>query len=287
MAFSVGIGIVTCNRRAILSDTIDQVRAFTRQPNAALVVADDGSRDGTLDMLRGKRVPVITGVNMGIAWNKNRALFMLADMLECETVILLEDDTQPNRAGSEAAWIEAAHRWGHVNFAADWVEQHFLSGAGTVEDPVHSYMITAQCCAYSRAALMAGGYFDPRFKGFGYEHVEHTHRLVRAGFGGTIVRVDDEERGQYVLIKGDLTVVSSQSYYEEKDEQRNLHLARELMGQQGERPPWGNDAEFHQFRSEIESTWRNGLDMFRLTPVEISQPRTPEPELLSRLFYGW
>lgn len=96
MAFSVGIGIVTCNRRAILSDTIDQVRAFTRQPNAALVVADDGSRDGTLDMLRGKRVPVITGVNMGIAWNKNRALFMLADMLECETVILLEDDTQPN-----------------------------------------------------------------------------------------------------------------------------------------------------------------------------------------------
>ena len=61
MSFPVGIGIVTYNRRAILSDTIDQVRAFTRQPNAALVVADDGSSDGTLGMLRDNKVPVITG----------------------------------------------------------------------------------------------------------------------------------------------------------------------------------------------------------------------------------
>ena len=62
MSFPVGIGIVTYNRRAILSDTIDQVRAFTRQPNAALVVADDGSSDGTWGMLRDKQVPAITGV---------------------------------------------------------------------------------------------------------------------------------------------------------------------------------------------------------------------------------
>ena len=93
MPFSVGIGIVTYNRKDILNDTIDRVRAFTRQPDAALVVADDGSTDGTLAMLRDKQVPVITGVNMGIAWNKNRALFLLSHMLDCETVILLEDDT--------------------------------------------------------------------------------------------------------------------------------------------------------------------------------------------------
>jgi glycosyltransferase involved in cell wall biosynthesis len=48
MSFKVGIGIVTYNRREILSDTIDKVRAFTHQPDAALVVADDGSSDGTL-----------------------------------------------------------------------------------------------------------------------------------------------------------------------------------------------------------------------------------------------
>ena len=130
MSFPVGIGIVTYNRKAILSDTINQVRALTRQPNAALVVADDGSTDGTLAMLRDKQVPVVTGVNMGIAWNKNRALFTLSHMLECETVILLEDDTMPNRSGWEAVWIQAAQRWGHVNFAGDWMQQYFLSGSG-------------------------------------------------------------------------------------------------------------------------------------------------------------
>ena len=134
MSFTVGIGIVTYNRKEIVSDTIDKVRAFTRQPNAALVVADDGSSDGTLAMLRDKQVPVITGINMGIAWNKNRALFLLAHMLGCETVILLEDDTQPNRAGWEAPWMQAARLWGHVNYAGDWLQKHFISGAGT---PTH------------------------------------------------------------------------------------------------------------------------------------------------------
>jgi len=288
MSFTVGIGIVTYNRKAILSDTIDQVRALTRQPNAALVVADDGSTDGTLAMLRDKQVPVVTGVNMGIAWNKNRALFTLSHMLECETVILLEDDTMPNRSGWEAVWIQAAQRWGHVNFAGDWMQQYFLSGAGTVEDPVRSHMITAQCAAYSRAALTFGGYFDPRFRGYGHEHVEHTRRLVRVGYGGTEERVDGNERVLYYMIKGDLTVVSSQSYYVEEEEQRNLHLARRLMAEPGYRAPWGNDAELRQFRAETESAMSDGPERFRLTPAEFRPARGQAPErgFLSRLFYG-
>jgi glycosyltransferase involved in cell wall biosynthesis len=288
MSFAVGIGIVTYNRRAILSDTIDQVRALTRHPNAALVVADDGSTDGTLAMLRDQQVPVITGVNMGIAWNKNRALFMLSHMLECETVILLEDDTQPNRAGWEVLWIEAARRWGHANFAGPWLQEHFLFGAGTVEDPIRSSMITAQCSVYSRAALTFGGYFDPRFQGYGHEHVEHTRRLVRVGYGGSDERIDGKERVLYYLIKGDLTVVSSESYYVAEQEQRNLHLARQLMAQPGYRAPWSNDIELRQFQSEIESAMRDGPERFRLTPAEFQTGRGQGPErgFLSRLFYG-
>ena len=111
----IGIGIITYNRADLLADTIEQVRRFTRDPEACLVVADDGSSDGTLAMLRHQQVPVVTGINMGIAWNKNRALFLLAHCLGCETVVLLEDDTQPVEAGWEAAWAEASQRWGHVN----------------------------------------------------------------------------------------------------------------------------------------------------------------------------
>lgn len=289
MSFPVGIGIVTYNRRAILSDTIDQVRAFTRQPNAALVVADDGSSDGTLRMLRDNKVPVITGVNMGIAWNKNRALFLLSHMLQCETVILLEDDTRPNKSGWEAAWIQAARRWGHVNFAADWMREYFLSGTGTVDDPVRSNKVTAQCASYSRAALTFGGYFDPRFRGYGHEHVEHTRRLIRVGYGGTDERINGEEQVLFSLIKGDLTVVSTPSYYVKEEDERNLHLARGLMALPGYRSPWGDDTELRQFRSEAESAMSDGPDRFRLAPVEFhaSQGQATKRGFFGRLFYGY
>jgi GT2 family glycosyltransferase len=106
VAFSVGIGIVTYDRKATLSD---QAQAFTRQPGMAFVVADDdGSSDGTLPMLRDKQVPVITGVNIGIAWHKNRALFLLSHMLGSAIIILLKDDTEPNRLEWETEWIMGA-----------------------------------------------------------------------------------------------------------------------------------------------------------------------------------
>lgn len=284
MSFLVGIGIVTYNRKAILSDTIDRVRALTRQPGAALVVADDGSTDGTLAMLRDKQVPVITGINMGIAWNKNRALFLLSHMLGCQTVILLEDDTRPNRAGWEREWMEAAQRYGHVNYAGDWMREHFLSGAGTVDDPIRCKMVTAQCSAYSHTALTYGGYFDPRFRGYGHEHVEHTRRLVRVGYGGTDERINGEELVRYNLIKGDMTVVSSQSYFDRAEEERNLQLAREIMGEQGYRSPWGKDNELRQFRAEIESAMNHGLEHFRLSAIE-SRPGSPSNRnVFSRLF---
>jgi glycosyltransferase involved in cell wall biosynthesis len=287
MAFSLGIGIVTYNRREILSATIDQVRGFTRQPNTALVVADDGSSDGTLAMLRDKQVPVVTGVNMGIAWNKNRALFLLAHMLGCETVILLEDDTRPTRAGWEAEWMKATRRWGHANLAGDWMREHFLSGTGTADDPVRSGMVTAQCSAYSHAALTFGGYFDPRFRGYGHEHVEHTARLLRVGYGGTEERIDGERRVRFFLIKGDLTVVSSQTYHNSDEEQRNLKLAQRLMGEQGYRAPWGDDNELRQFRSEIESAMSDGPSRFRLTPAEprASPSRPARRGIFRRLFH--
>jgi glycosyltransferase involved in cell wall biosynthesis len=268
MSFPVGIGIVTYNRREILNDTIDRVRRFTRERGAAFVVADDGSDDGTLAMLRDKQVPFITGVNMGIAWNKNRALFLLSHVLGCETVILLEDDTQPASAGWETEWMDAARRWGHVNYAADWIQDHFESGAGTAADPVLSQAVTAQCSAYSREALTYGGYYDPRFTGYGHEHVEHTRRLMRAGYGGIDEQANGVERVRYFMVKGDLTVVSSRSYFDSVQEARNLQLARQLLCTQGYRAPWGPDSELRQFRSETELAMRDGPDRFRLPPAE-------------------
>src|SRR3954454_3602259 len=264
MPFPVGIGIVTYNRKDIVGAAIERVRALTREPGAALVVADDGSTDGTPDMLREMQVPVVTGVNMGIAWNKNRALFLLAEKLACETVILLEDDTRPGRLGWEAQWMMAARRWGHVNYAGGWMRKDLIAGSGTAEDPVRSRTVTAQCAAYSRAALSYAGYFDPRFTGYGHEHVEHTRRMIRLGYGGSEEQHDGAEQVVFHLITGDIIVVPTPSHGDAAQVERNLQLARQLMAEQGYRAPWRDDRQLRQFRSETESSFNNDPAWFSL-----------------------
>jgi glycosyltransferase involved in cell wall biosynthesis len=285
MSFSVGIAIITYNRKPILSPTIECVQAFTRHPDAALVIADDGSTDGTQEMLREKRVPFVTGLNMGIAWNKNRALYLLGHMLCCETVILLEDDTQPNSAGWEEEWIRAAKRWGHVNLAGDWMpEKKDQTGSGTADDPIRSSDVTAQCSAFSREALGYGGYFDPRFKGYGHEHVEHSRRLIRAGYGGTDTRVDGEEKVRFASIKSHLAVAPCQGHRNEEQMQRNNLLAQQAMSEDHFRAPWLNDPMLRQFRAEIESAMREGPERFRLTPAPQPAGRKPTGGVFARLF---
>jgi len=74
---SLGIGIITYNRREIVRETVKRVRALTTHTPSSIVVADDGSTDGTQFALRVMGAPYVTGRNMGVAWNKNRALYLL------------------------------------------------------------------------------------------------------------------------------------------------------------------------------------------------------------------
>ena len=260
----VGIGIVTYNRRDVLAATIEKVRRFTRHPNVDFVVADDGSTDGTLGWLRDNDVPVVGGVNMGIAWNKNRALYLLSEMLDCEVVILLEDDTQPSKPGWDEAWIEAAHLWGHANFAAPWMDQRFVSGQGTAADPFLCNDVTAQCAVFSRESLRYGGFYDSRFKGYGHEHVEHTHRLVRVGFGGVFERVDGRPRILFKLIRCAFDIADVPSFLNRAQVEQNLSIARPLMEDESYRVPWRNDGELKQFRAEMRSALDRGPNGFSL-----------------------
>ena len=95
MAIHIGIGIITCDRKDVLAETLARLRAHTASPYT-LAVADDGSTDGTADLVRSQNVTLVTGRNMGIAWNKNRALFLLDAIIQCDVVILLEDELVPH-----------------------------------------------------------------------------------------------------------------------------------------------------------------------------------------------
>ena len=285
MAFTVGIGIITFNRKQILRETIERVRTLTRADDVAWVVADDGSDDGTLPMLRAQQVPVITGLNMGIAWNKNRALFVLAHELGCRTVILLEDDAQPDQSGWEADWIRATQRWGHVNFAGDWMQEHFLAGTGSSDDPVRSRLVTAQCASFSRDALTYAGYFDPRFSGYGHEHVEHSVRMVRCGYGGWPHPIEGQDGPLFISIRSPLRIVPNRSHCHAEQEQRNARLAYELGGEQAFRAPWRDDRQMRQFRAEVESALIGGAERFALRPAvgDAVAKRRERPRFWARL----
>jgi glycosyltransferase involved in cell wall biosynthesis len=260
----IGIGIVTYNRLEVLKTTIDRVRRLTLSPSVDWVVADDGSSDGTIAWLRANHVPMVGGVNMGIAWNKNRALFLLSKVLSCATIILLEDDTYPTEPGWETPWVEAVRRWGHINLATPHMEDRILSGAGTPEDPFLCPVVTGQCTAFSRESLLFGGYLDSRFKGYGYEHGEHSRRLVRAGYGGIDETPDMTQRVTYRLIRGALALADTKSYFDADQVDRNLTLAADIQNEQTPRAPWRSDAELRQFRTEMDDAIASARHGFAL-----------------------
>jgi hypothetical protein len=255
----LGIGIITYNRQSILRETLDRVLQHTRHRPAVVAVADDGSTDGTLDMLRARQVLTVTGRNMGVAWNKNRALFLLAELSRCDVVVLLEDDAYPAQDNWEIEWMNAAVRWGHANVAARWIEAHLAPGfgAGTVADPIYSSKLTAQCAVFSREALLFGGYFDTRFREYGHEHVEHSRRLLRLGYGGTEGPVNGLLGPFFKLLWGGIGFhdVAPVATAREAQAERTLELAHELTYDFSYRAPWQNEDEARQLRDEMRHSF--------------------------------
>ena len=179
----LGIGLITYNRRKTMEGTLAAIAAHTQAPYH-LVVADDGSTDGSADWCRENGYSVMTGPNGGPGINKNRALFYLMTQTLCDPILLLEEDFRPNAPGWEAPWTQAAKLWHHVNvFLSEW-DQWFgedkkAGHAGTAADPIWWAGFTGQCTAVSREALGKVGYIDPLLRGFGEEHVEWTRRFGR------------------------------------------------------------------------------------------------------------
>ncbi len=256
MPVKLGIGITTFNRRAKLEKCISDVQRFTDQP-FRLVIADDGSTDGTEIVCARVGVPLICGRNMGIAWNKNRALCFLHKVVDCDVIILLEDDTHPNHTGWQNDWVAGAKKWGHVNFGGFWFGASSVSGTGEIASPLLSPFLSGQCAAFSREALLVCGFMDPRFKAYGYEHAEHSARLVRAGFGGEMRMT---ERGQldphFYQLAADLTVASDESYRDEESMAANWIAWTRMYRDPVYRLPWRTTAELLQLWREIRNAAR-------------------------------
>jgi hypothetical protein len=244
----LGIGIITYKRRSLLESLLASVAELTSGPHE-LVVAEDGSDDGSAKWAREQGLRVISGVNRGVAWNKNRALFALAH-LGCDPLVLLEDDARPVVSGWERDWIEGTRAWHHL--ACDpKIDRHAVSGTGTPADPFVSPAATGFCMSVSAKALDLVGYFDSRFVGYGHEHAEWTTRIKRAGYGFKPITLPDGRPFKAQLfLTGGLSLVKVKGTGKAAEAEANREVGRALAGEPVFRRPWRTPEERASFLAE-------------------------------------
>jgi hypothetical protein len=244
----LGIGVITYKRRSLLEGLLANISELTSSPYE-LVIAEDGGPDESAQWAREQDLRVVSGLNRGVAWNKNRALFALAQ-LGCDPLVLLEDDALPVVRGWEHDWIEGTRAWHHL--ACDpKVDRHAVSGTGTPADPFVSPAATGFCMSVSAKVLDLVGYFDSRFVGYGHEHAEWTSRIKQAGYGFQSITLPDG-RGfkAQLFLTGGLKWVKVRGTGTAAQAQANREIGRQLAGEPIFRRPWRTPEERASFLAE-------------------------------------
>lgn len=179
-----GVGISHYNRLenldGILSAVRDSVPASTR-----IVVADDGSDGDISSIVKANHAILLQGPNKGVGYNKNRLLWALSDV---QFIVLMEDDLMPIRKDWLNIYVKAAHLSEIHHFVRVQDKEipesvpefgEFMEKNGCT--PIYGSSPRGDLCFYTNAVISTVGGFNPKFKGVGYAHGEHTERIIRAG----------------------------------------------------------------------------------------------------------
>jgi len=206
-ANKIGLGIITCERQLGLK------RALTSLPwdrLDRLVIVNDGAPLPP-EILRevglSKAELLQNKTNLGVGKSKNRALRHLLEA-DMDHLFLVEDDIFVKDPKVFDRYIEAARYTGiqHLNFSQHGPKNKTPDG---IPDPVTSVdygplriALHRHCVGafsyYSRACLDAVGLMDEDFYNGG-EHLEHTYRILRAGFHPPFWFFADVDRSQELL----------------------------------------------------------------------------------------
>lgn len=250
-----GIAVITYRRPDYLSKTLAAIRRHTETDKYEIVVAVDEPDDRqSISVCETYGVPYVSGDNGGVVWNKNRGLYYFMSRTDCDPIIMLEDDTYPNRSDWLPEWVEAASVWQHINFTHPGMLTDAnppISGNGTPQQPHIHRLVTGQCTAVSRSAMRVGGYLDTQFKGYGHGHVEWTKRHAAHLYTGLVAGFS-QSRMLFVSIFGGLTAENAPTFRNEDDVAKNGKLlsikSKDLLRYVA---PWQNDAEKEILSSEV------------------------------------
>jgi hypothetical protein len=179
----VAVGILTYNRPHYFEQVVDAAIAHFSSV-ADLYVYNDGSSPNHEYQRIFARLPASVKVidapeNLGVGRAKNA---LLRAMMDHDYLFLLEDDVIPLSPRGVTGYLEASRRSGleHLSFAHHGPEN--ARGPLGVDGWVELYPAPVGAwCMYTRRSLESVGLMDEQFRNV-WEHVEHTHRLAKAGF---------------------------------------------------------------------------------------------------------
>jgi hypothetical protein len=227
-ANKIGLGIITCDRPAGLQ------KALTSLPWERVdrvVVVNDGapvSPEILREAGRGQTELLQNESNLGVGKSKNRALRHLLQA-GMDHLFLMEDDIFVKDARVFEQYVEAARITGiqHLNFSQHGPNNKDPKGKaepvtvfdyGSLRIPLHRHCVGA-FSYYSRHCLEVAGLVDEDFYNAG-EHLEHTYRILHAGFHPPFWFFADVDRSEELL--GDEPWSLSQSRIASRSDQAEL-----------------------------------------------------------------
>lgn len=180
-----GISVVHYNRHKRLPEVLETVEK-TAPRSCRLVLCDDGSDPGVDEILsKYPKWVLIKGRNLGVAANKNRALWGLQD---CHLMAILEDDLVPTQKGWFETYEKAATYSGIHHFCrvqdkevVETIPEFSRDMAKVGLTPVYGSFPRGDLTFITSEVLSKVGGLNPKFRGVGHAHGEWSDRIVKAG----------------------------------------------------------------------------------------------------------
>jgi glycosyltransferase involved in cell wall biosynthesis len=224
----VVLAVTTFNRRDYLRECLESWAA-TRNPayRWLVVVADDGSTDGTLNYLEKPDIPadchLIRNVRRG-AGGQTNTIFQLCRRLDYAIGFKIDDDLVFKRKGWDDLYINAVRRSGyehlcHLNLRLFNAERRppvpLSAGRPLALDPSGScaaYTDVYNCmgCLFTftpRLLAAVGNVDESNFPIRGDWHIDYSARAARAGFNRVDTFFDARDSGRYIDIQNNLKSV--------------------------------------------------------------------------------
>lgn len=180
---SLGIGVITRNRAACVTQVVDAIRAHTIADHTLVVGVDPATTDDTTDVLADRLVHAVTPSASGIPANRNR---VLAELAGHDIIAIFEDDHLPTFTGWEH-WYRVALAAGctHVllsNTGGSTVGRHNPPGGPEI---VWRTLMGAPLIAITSTAYDLVGAWNPAFADrYGLDDGEWVGRAQRVGLTG-------------------------------------------------------------------------------------------------------